>query len=271
MSSTFTAIDAGQYEQMMGRWSRVLARQFIAFAGPGDGEAVIDVGCGTGSLTFELLSAAKHLTVTAVDYSPVYLAAARAHPAAKSVKFLEADATALPVADASFDRALSLLVLQFVPEATRAVDEMRRVVSPGGTVAAAVWDMRGGFLMQRLFWDAMARVVPSGEAGRARAYSRPLTGKGELIAAFNAAGLVNTVDTSLTIRMEYSCFDDLWRPIAGGEGPMGAYLLQLSPSEARPRRPPSSAPMKVARPMGHAASWPQLGPAGAASHDAHGH
>jgi SAM-dependent methyltransferase len=231
MSSTFTALDAGQYEQMMGRWSRVLARQFIAFAGPGDGEAVIDVGCGTGSLTFELLAAAKHLAVTAIDYSPVYLAAARAHPAAKSVTFLEADATALPMADASFDRALSLLVLQFVPQAKRAIDEMRRVVRPDGTVAAAVWDMRGGFLMQRLFWDAMACVVPSGEAGRARAYSRPLTGKGELVAAFHAAGLVDTVDTSLTIRMEYSCFDDLWRPIAGGEGPMGAYVSQLSPGE----------------------------------------
>jgi SAM-dependent methyltransferase len=234
MSSTFTALDAGQYEQMMGRWSRVLARQFIAFAGLRDGEAVIDVGCGTGCLTYELLAAANDVSITAIDYSPVYLAAARAHSAAKAVTFKEADAATLPVADASFDRALSLLVLQFVPEAARAIAEMRRVVRPGGTVAAAVWDMRGGFLMQRLFWDAMACAVPSGEAGRARAYSRPMTSNGELLAAFNAAGLRDAADTSLTIPMNYSSFDDLWAPIAGGEGPMGAYLVQLS-SEERER------------------------------------
>jgi hypothetical protein len=108
---------------------------------------------------------------------------------------------------------------------------MRRVVRRGGTVAAAVWDGRGGLLIHRLFWDTIACVLPSGEAGRARAYSRPMTEPGELREAFAAAGLLDVRETTLTIRMDYACFDDLWAPIAGGEGPMGAYLAQLPPDE----------------------------------------
>jgi SAM-dependent methyltransferase len=231
MSSSFTAVDASQYEQMMGRFSRVLARQFIGFAGLRDGEAVIDVGCGTGNLTFELLAAAKDLAVTAVDYSPIFLAAARAKPGADAVRFEQGDAAALPMGDASFDRALSLLVLHFVPESARALAEMRRVVRPGGTVAAAVWDMRGGYYAQRMFWDTAACLLPSGEAARAKAYSRPLTGPGEMRQAFIAAGLADVVETALTIRMEYACFDEYWAPIAGGEGPIGAYVTQLEPED----------------------------------------
>src|SRR5580692_4053407 len=134
MSSTFVAVDAAQYEQMMGRWSRELAPLFLDFAGVRDGESIIDVGCGTGSLIFTLLDAARDLRLTGVDYAPVFLEAARAKPKAASVRFEQADATALPFEDASFDRALSLLVLHFVPESRRALAEMRRVVKPGGTV-----------------------------------------------------------------------------------------------------------------------------------------
>jgi SAM-dependent methyltransferase len=231
MVSTFTAVDAGHYEQMMGRWSRILARQFIAFAGVLDGEHILDVGCGTGSLTLQLIDQLADLSVEAIDYSPVYLAAAKAKPGLAGVSFAQGDASQLPQADACFDRALSLLVLQFVPEAARAITEMRRVVRPGGTVAAAVWDMQGGFLMQRLFWDTAACVTSDGEAMRARAYSRPLTANGEMRAAFVAAGLADVAATALTIRMEYASFDDYWAPIDSGEGPMGAYIGQLPVQE----------------------------------------
>jgi SAM-dependent methyltransferase len=227
MSSSFTAVDATQYEQMMGRFSRLLARQFIAFAGLRDGERVIDVGCGTGSLTYELLDAAKGLSLTGVDYSPVFLAAARAKPGAAAVKFEQGDAAALPMGDASFDRALSLLVLHFVPEAGRAVAEMRRVVRPGGTVAAAVWDASGGFTSQRMFWDTVACLL----AGRAQAFSRPMTRPGEMRQAFMAAGLIDVEEATLTIRMDYAGFGDFWAPIAAGEGPLGAYVMRLAPDE----------------------------------------
>ena len=227
MVSTFTALDASQYEQMMGRWSQILARQFIAFADVRDHDKVLDVGCGTGSLTLELLAAAKYLAVEAIDYSPVYLAAAKAKPGLEAVTFTQADVGNLPQADASFDRALSLLVLQFVPDTAGALAQMRRVVRPGGVVAAAVWDMRGGIPMQRIFWDTAACLSPGGEAARARAFSRPLTGPGELRTAFEAAGLLDVVDTALVMRMDYGSCDDFWEPIAAGEGPMGAFLGQL--------------------------------------------
>ncbi|MBV9569450.1 MAG: class I SAM-dependent methyltransferase [Hyphomicrobiales bacterium] len=231
MSSTFVAVDAAQYEQMMGRWSRDLAPLFIEFAGLRDGEAVLDVGCGTGSLTFALLDAARDLRLTGVDFSPVFLDAARAKPKAASVRFEQADATALPFEDASFDRALSLLVLHFVPESRHALAEMRRVVKPKGCVAAAVWDGGGGYLAQRLFWDTVACLVPSGEEGRKRAYGRPLSRKGEMRAAFVEGGFSEVIETSLTIRMNYAGFADYWGPIAAGEGPLGAFLQNLGAKE----------------------------------------
>lgn len=231
MSSTFVAVDAAQYEQMMGRWSRELAALFIDFAGVRDGESVLDVGCGTGSLTYALLDAARALRITGIDQAPVFLDAARAKPKAGSVRFEQGDATALPFEDASFDRALSLLVLHFVPESRRALTEMRRVVKPGGRVGAAVWDMAGGYVAQRLFWDTAACLLPGAEEGRKSAYSRPLTRKGEMRAAFIESGLSDVVDTSLTIRMNYAGFADYWGPIAAGEGPLGAYWRKLGAKE----------------------------------------
>ncbi len=231
MSSTFVAVDAAQYEQMMGRWSRELAALFIEFVGVRDGEKVLDVGCGTGSLTYALLDRAGGLRITGIDQAPVFLDAARAKPKAASIRFEQADATALPFEDASFDRALSLLVLHFVPESERALAEMRRVVKPGGTVGAAVWDMAGGYLAQRLFWDTAACLLPGAEEGRKRAYSRPLTRRGEMRAAFIERGFSEVLDTSLTIRMNYAGFADYWGPIAAGEGPLGAFLEKLDAEE----------------------------------------
>jgi ubiquinone/menaquinone biosynthesis C-methylase UbiE len=231
MSTTFVAVDAAQYEQMMGRWSRDLALPFLELAGLRDGERVIDVGCGTGSLTFAMLDAARDLQITAVDYSPIYLDAARARPGAAGVRFEQADATALPFEDAGFDRALSLLMLHFVPEARRAIGEMRRVVKPGGTIGAAVWDASGGYVANRLFWDTVACLAPGGEDGRKRSYGRPMTHKGEMRSAFVENGLREVVETTLTIRMSFGDFADYWAPIAGDEGPFGEFLRKLSAQE----------------------------------------
>jgi SAM-dependent methyltransferase len=231
MSSTFVAVDAAQYEQMMGRWSRDLAALFIDFAGVRDGESILDVGCGTGSLSYALLDAGLDLRITGVDQAPVFLKAARAKPKAASIRFEQGDATALPFADASFDRALSLLVLHFVPESRRALAEMRRVVKPGGHVGAAVWDGGGGYLAQRLFWDTAACLLPSGEEGRKRAFSRPLSRRGEMRSAFIESGFSDVADASLTIRMNYARFADYWGPVAAGEGPLGAYFQTLDAKE----------------------------------------
>src|SRR5207249_3978406 len=116
--------------------------------------------------------------------------------------------------DNSFDRAFSLLVLQFIPDAARAVTEMHRVVRPGGTVTAAVWDTYGGMLYTRMLWDIAAVLDPSVE----RSLIRPLNAPDEMANLWRQLGLVNVEQTSLLIRMEFSCFDDYWLPFTTGEG-----------------------------------------------------
>jgi ubiquinone/menaquinone biosynthesis C-methylase UbiE len=170
MSSKFHAKSAAAYEQLMGRWSRMLARPFLNFAGVEAGDRVLDVGCGTGSLTFTIPQLADVAHISAIDYSEVYVEAARQRNTERRISIERADACALPFPDASFDRALALLVLHFVPETERAVTEMSRVVRPGGVVAAAVWDSFGGMPNQRMFWDTAA-ALDSSAAAAARAIS----------------------------------------------------------------------------------------------------
>lgn len=143
MTSSFNVHHAAGYEQLMGRWSQKLAPLFIDFAGLADGEKILDVGCGTGSLTFALVKAADLREVAAIDFSAVFVEEAIRRNADPRIKIRQADACALPFEGGAFDRALALLVLHFVPEAGKAVAEMRRVVRPGGVVAATVWDHLG--------------------------------------------------------------------------------------------------------------------------------
>src|SRR5262245_36286316 len=128
MTSSFNVQKASGYERLMGRWSRRLAVPFIEFAGVKDGERIIDVGCGTGSLTFALPEAANVAEIAAIDYAPVFVEEAVRRNNDPRISIRQADACALPFVDATFDRALSLLVLHFVPETAKAIAEMRRVV-----------------------------------------------------------------------------------------------------------------------------------------------
>jgi ubiquinone/menaquinone biosynthesis C-methylase UbiE len=69
VSSTFAASDGNEYEIQMGRWSRRLAEPFLDFAGTGDGEEVLDVGCGTGNLAFAIARRAKVKSIKGIDFS----------------------------------------------------------------------------------------------------------------------------------------------------------------------------------------------------------
>ena len=215
----------------MGRWSRRLAGPFLDFVGSADGESVLDVGCGTGSLTFALKERCQPKQLRAVDFSPVYIehAARRNHD--PRIAFEIGDACALKFPDRTFDRVLSLLMLHFVPKADQAVAEMRRVARPGAVVGAAVWDARGGFVATRMFFDTAAVLDTKASERRARSYTRPMTRPGELKRAWLAAGLTDVVETTLSIRMEYASFDDYWAPYLGKDGPQAEYVATLSEAE----------------------------------------
>jgi arsenite methyltransferase len=105
------------------------------------GDRVLDVGCGPGFYVAELLEVVgRDGLVAGVDVSADMLAvAAKRAEGHDNVEFYEADATALPVAAASFDRALSVQVLEYVEDVSAALGELRRALRPGGRVL--VWDV----------------------------------------------------------------------------------------------------------------------------------
>lgn len=229
ISSTFLAADGDGYELQMGRWSRRLAPHFVTFAGVEAGH-VLDVGCGTGSLTSELGRRPNIASVKGIDFSEAYVAHAKSRESGSRIAFDVGDACALPYPDASFDHSFSMLVLHFIPQPEQAIKEMRRVTKPGGTVAAAVWDSRGGFGAFRIFWDTAAMLDPAADARRAKSCARTVVHPGGLANAWRAAGLANVTQDMITIRMDFASFADFWKPVEGRDGPFAEYASTLAPA-----------------------------------------
>lgn len=217
-AGVFGPIAAAAYERSMARWSRRLAPLFLDFAGDArDGESVLDLGCGTGSLTFALADRSPGAAVTGCDIAEPLLAHARAvNPDPARIRFEQGDACALPYPDGGFDRVLSSLVLMLIPGGQRAVDEMARVARPGGAVAAAVWDFRGGVVHSRLALDTAAALAPEAAAFRDRFHAGLGLRPGELAGAWRRTGLRGVREAELTIRMEFADFADFWGPMAEG-------------------------------------------------------
>ena len=231
VSSTFVAADGDGYELLMGRWSRRLAGPFLDFVGTANGECVLDVGCGTGSLTFALTEKCQVKQLRGIDFSPAYIEHASRHNRDPRIVFQVGDACAMDFPDRSFDRVLALLVLHFVPGADQAIAEMRRVARPGAVVGATVWDARGGLVANRIFLDTAAALDPKASKRRAGNLTRPMTRPGELATAWRAAGFRDVVETELSIRMEFASFDDYWAPYVGKDGPNAEYVATLGDSE----------------------------------------
>jgi ubiquinone/menaquinone biosynthesis C-methylase UbiE len=227
--STFASSNGDDYELQMGRWSRRLAPLFVGFVDVTSNSRILDVGCGTGSLSFFLAQNSKIIGVVGLDCSSAYIEHANSSNRDPRLTFHVGDACDLPFPDASFDHTLSLLALQFIPRSRVAVREMRRVTRPGGAVAAATWDTRGGFVANRMIFDAAAVLDPGGNECRARAYTRPMTRPGELARAWCEAGLRDVVQETMTIRMDFASFDDFWTPVERGEGPIAEYFKTLEP------------------------------------------
>lgn len=207
----------------MGRYSTQLSSQMAGLAGVRAGQRVVDVGCGPGALTVELVSRVGAEAVTSVDPSQSFVAAARGrHP---GVNVLQASAERLPFADDEFDAALAQLVVHFMSDPVAGLTEMARVTRPGGVVAACVWDHGGHHGPLSLFWQA-ARELDPGVADESQ-----LAGvrEGHLAELFAAAGLGDIERTVVSATLEYASFEAWWEPFTGGVGPAGAYVAGLDP------------------------------------------
>jgi SAM-dependent methyltransferase len=226
----YHATDGAAYEVFLGRWTRRLAEPFLDFARFPAAGRLLDIGCGTGSLARAMASRWPVCLVSGVDIAAPYVAFARAQAGLGNADFAVADAAALPYADATFAGVAAQLVLNFVADPAAALGEMRRVTVPGGPLVAAVWDFRGGLVYQRIFWDTAASLDPAAAATRDRQFSGALALPEGLVRLFEGARLDAIERSSVTIRMDYAGFDDYWRPMCGGQGPVGAYLARLAPT-----------------------------------------
>jgi len=223
--------EARAYERFMGRWSRDLAPQFVRFAAVRDGDTLLDVGSGTGALSAALAAAAPSGRVVGIDPAAAYVALAQASQGGARVRFQVGDAQRMDFADATFDRTLSLLVVNFIPDANRAVEEMKRVTRRGGTVAAAVWDYGEGMEMLRVFWDEAIAMTPASDSRDER--HMPFCRQGELAALWRQHGLLDVVEEGLTIETRFGSFADYWAPFLEKQGPAGAYVAALSERERK--------------------------------------
>ena len=226
-NSTFPTSSGVGYELQMGRHSRLLAPLFIAFAAPRAQGLALEVGCGTGNLAVELAINPDLKSIEAFDFSPAYIAYAKARGADSRINFQSADACAIPFPDGTFDLTLSMLVLAFIPEPLRAVREMLRVTKPGGTAAACMWDLRGGLVFGRMFWDTAAMLDPTAIDLRGRSLSRSITRQGGIAGEFKVAGFQNVQETALTITMNFADFEDFWAPFEGRESAFATYVAGL--------------------------------------------
>jgi SAM-dependent methyltransferase len=211
----------------MGRWSRLLAPLFIEFVGGiNEGEHVLDVGCGTGSLSFTIARTTRASKIVGIDPSVEFVEYARAHNQDPRVTFEVGDAQDLPYPDGFFDKCLALLIMSFVPDAATAAREMRRVTRAGGVVATSMWDNTGGMQLHQIFWDVAVALNP--EAERLHLRHRPYGSAEAFSDLWCASGLKNIDVRALAIPLEFGSFDEVWVGHANGEGPAGAYTRSLS-------------------------------------------
>jgi SAM-dependent methyltransferase len=214
-------VGADAYDRFMGRYSVPLAPQLADFAAVATGQRVLDVGCGPGALTAELVRRLGPAAVSAVDPSEPFVAAARKrHP---GVSVQRAAAEELPFGKHEFDAALAQLVVHFMADPVGGLREMARVTRRHGVVAACVWDHAGGQGPLSLFWDAARRLDPEVEDESQLAGSR----KGHLGQLFQAAGLREIEERVLLVDVEHPSFDEWWEPFTLGVGPAGAYVAGL--------------------------------------------
>lgn len=227
--------NAEAYERFMGRWSRVVAPLLVDFTDVPDTGRVLDVGSGTGSLSFAIAERKPQCHVLGIDPSSEYIAYANSRNRFPDrVGFEVGDAQELRFPDAAFEASLSLLVFNFIPDAGKALGEVRRVTKAGGRIAAAVWDYGAGMRMLRVFWDAAVSLDARAEQRDEK--HMPLCRAGELTSAWKQAGLESVYEQPLDITMQFESFADYWDAFLLGQGPAGAYVRSLDRAQVEALR-----------------------------------
>ena len=220
------AVSPDAYDRMIGRYSQQLSPQLADLAGVRAGQTVVDVGCGPGALTSELVARVGSEAVAAADPSQQFVEAARMrHP---GVRVEVAAAEDLPFADDAFDAALAQLVVHFMTDPVAGLAEMRRVTRPGGVVAATVWDHAGGSSPVAPFWRAAHGLGLDAPDESSFAGTR----EGHLAELLSAVGCTDVEDGALSSRVEHATFDSFWEPFMAGVGPAGAFLARLDAQDA---------------------------------------
>jgi SAM-dependent methyltransferase len=224
----------------MGRYSVPLAPRFAEFAGVSSGQQALDVGSGPGALTGELVRRLGPIGVSAVDPSEAFVEAIRGrYP---GVRVQRAAAETLPFKDRLFEVVLAQLVVHFMVDPVAGLREMARVTTPDGMVAACVWDHAGGQGPLSLFWDTARKLDPDLEDESALAGAR----RGHLAALFDAAGVHDIDESTLTVEVKHESFEEWWQPYTLGVGPAGSFVARLDAAQqawlrelCRERLPPA--------------------------------
>jgi SAM-dependent methyltransferase len=214
----------------MGRWSRLVAEEFVEWLAVPHGSRWLDVGCGTGALTATIGARGSPSCIVGVDPSAGFVQYAAAHVTHPRASFLAGDARALPVRDASFDTVVSGLVLNFIPDRSAALREMGRVTQKGGAVSAYVWDYPGDMQLLRSFWDTAVELELADRSvheGVRFDFCRP----GPLQGLFADAGFVDVDTAALVVPLVFVDPEDFWSPFLSGQGPAPSWAMSLSDAD----------------------------------------
>jgi SAM-dependent methyltransferase len=226
----FAATDPDIYERFMGRWSARMADPFLTFAGVESGQRVLDVGCGTGTITLAL--AQRGCTPVGVDASEAYLAGARHRRSHPAITYEHGDARSLAHATDSFDASVSLLAIDVIPEPEKAAAEMRRVTRSGGVVVCGTADFGGGNSSFQMLLHIGAVFDDGFQTIREYLLSRPLTRPNGQAQLWRQTGFADVVEVPIVVSLDYESFDDYWTSQATGPT-RTAQRLQAMPVDKR--------------------------------------